>query len=109
MMLFKRKIVAYKSCEKLLCCLRYTVSFDWQAKMNRVPAGFKASNGSQRVKYLHPVSILIEIRVLVTKKCLKMSIFQPCQKTFPPLVNDNEQGLSEAPLTKTDKIFEEEG
>ena len=22
----------------------------------------------------------------------KMSIFKPCQKTFPPLVNDNEQG-----------------
>ena len=38
-----------------------------------------------------------------------MSIFQPCQKPFPALVNDNEQGLSEAPLTKTDKIFEEEG
>ena len=61
--------------ESTVCCLRYTVSFDWQAKMNRVPAGFKASNGSQRVKYLHPVSILIEIRVLVTKKCLKISIF----------------------------------
>ena len=38
--LSQRKIAAYKSCEKLLCCLRYTVSFDWQAKMNRVPTGF---------------------------------------------------------------------
>ena len=26
------------------------------------------------------------------KLCSKMSIFKPCQKTFPPLVNDNEQG-----------------
>ena len=29
------------------------------------------------------------------KMCSKMSIFKPCQKTFPaPLVNDNEQGPS---------------
>ena len=26
--------------------------------------------------------------------CSKMSIFKPCQKTFSPLVNDNEQGPS---------------
>ena len=83
MMLFKRKIAAYKSCEKLLCCLRYTVSFDWQAKMNRVPAGFKESNGSQRVKYLHPVSILIEIRVLVTKKCLRECLCKSGPVDFP--------------------------
>ena len=28
------------------------------------------------------------------KRGSKMSIFKPCQKTFPPLVNDNEQGPS---------------
>ena len=28
------------------------------------------------------------------KKGSKMSIFKPCQKMFPPLVNDNEQGPS---------------
>ena len=28
------------------------------------------------------------------KMCSKMSIFKPCQKTSPPLVNDNEQGPS---------------
>ena len=53
---------------------------DWQAKMNRVPAGFKESNGSQRVKYLHPVLILIEIRVLVTKKVLKNVYFLALSK-----------------------------
>ena len=29
------------------------------------------------------------------KTCSKMSIFKPSQKTFSPLVNDNEQGPSE--------------
>ena len=28
------------------------------------------------------------------KRCSKMSIFKPSQKTFSPLVNDNEQGPS---------------
>ena len=31
------------------------------------------------------------------KKGSKMSIFKPCQKMFPPLVNDNEQGPSGGP------------
>ena len=34
-----------------------------------------------------------------------MSIFKPCQKTFPPLVNDNEQGLSGGAQRKIDNIF----
>ena len=34
------------------------------------------------------------------KMCSKMSIFKPCQKPFPPLVNDNEQGPSGGPREK---------
>ena len=34
-----------------------------------------------------------------------MSIFKPCQKTFPPLVNDNEQGPSGGAQRKIDNIF----
>ena len=70
-----------------------------------MPKDFKASNGSKRVKYLHPVSISIEIGVLVRKMCLKMSVFTLFKKRFPPLVNDNEQGVSGGPSRKTDKIF----
>ena len=29
------------------------------------------------------------------KMCSRMCIFLPCQKTFPSIVNDNEQGPSE--------------
>ena len=39
------------------------------------------------------------------KRGSKMSIFKPCQKTFPPLVNDNEQGLSGGAQRKIDNIF----
>ena len=39
------------------------------------------------------------------KMCSKMSIFKPCQKPFPPLVNDNEQGPSGAAWRKIDNIF----
>ena len=41
MTLFKRKIAANKSCENLLFCLKYTFSFDWQAKIYPVPQIFK--------------------------------------------------------------------
>ena len=34
------------------------------------------------------------------KRGSKMSIFKPCQKMFPPPVNDNEQGPSEGELEK---------
>ena len=34
-----------------------------------------------------------------------MSIFKPCQKTFPSLVNDNEQGPSGEAQGKIDNIF----
>ena len=34
-----------------------------------------------------------------------MSIFKPCQKTFSPLVNDNEQGPSGGGQRKIDNIF----
>ena len=39
-----------------------------------------------------------------------MSIFKPCQKTFPPpptLVNDNEKGSLGVVSRKIDKIFKE--
>ena len=39
------------------------------------------------------------------KMCSKMSFFKPCQKTFPPLINDNEQGPSGGgPEEKFDNI-----
>ena len=81
-------------------CIFYTFSFDWHAKMHWVPGDFWALNGSQRVKYLHPVSILIKIGVLVRKKCVqKCLFFSLVKKRFPPLlVNDNESGPSEGPL-----------
>ena len=34
-----------------------------------------------------------------------MSMFLPFSKNVPPLVNDNEQGVSGGPSRKTDKIF----
>ena len=34
-----------------------------------------------------------------------MSIFKPSQKTFPPLVNDNEQGPSEGGGGEIDNIL----
>ena len=39
------------------------------------------------------------------KRGSKMSIFKPCQKTFPPLVNDNEKGSSGVASRKIDNIF----
>ena len=39
------------------------------------------------------------------KRGSKMSIFKPCQKTFPPLVNHNEQGPSGGAQRKIDNIF----
>ena len=39
------------------------------------------------------------------KKSSKMSIFEPCQKKFPLLVNDNEQGPSGRAQRKIDNIF----
>ena len=61
-----------------------------------MPANFLASNDSQRVKYLHPVSILIKIGVLVRK---------PFGKKCPPLVNDEDQAPSEGVLGKTNSIL----
>ena len=63
--------------------------------MYRVPADFYASNGSQRVKYSRPVSILIEIGVPERTKCVqKCLFFSLVKKCFPPFVKDNEQGPS---------------
>ena len=72
---FSRRLLNVTYLSHTMCHVLKATFDTIYGKMNRVPAGFKASNGSQRVKYLHPVSILIETRVLVTKKCLKMSIF----------------------------------
>ena len=50
-----------------------------------VPADFLASNYSERVKYLHPVLILIKIGVLVREKnAPKMTIFYLLEKSVPP-------------------------
>ena len=80
--------------------------------MYPVPADFYASNGSQRVKYSRPVSILIEIGVLERTKCVqKCLFFSLVKKCFPPFVKDNEQGPSGrgggggGGSRKTDKIF----
>ena len=73
-----------------------------------VPADFLASNDSQRVKYLHPVLILIKIGVLVREKnAPKMTIFYLLEKSGPPppLVNDDDQAPSGAVLRKTNSIF----
>ena len=58
---------------------------------------------------MHPVSILIEIGVLVRKKCVqKCLFFSLVKKRFPPLVNDdNEQRPSGGPSRKSNKIFSE--
>ena len=51
-----------------------------------VPADSLAPNYSERVKYLHPVLILIKIGVLVRKKnAPKMTIFYLLEKSVPPL------------------------
>ena len=34
-----------------------------------------------------------------------MSIFKPCQKTFPAVINDNKQGPSGEAKRKIDNIF----
>ena len=39
------------------------------------------------------------------KRGSKMSIFKPCQKTFPLLVNDNEQGPSGGATERGRMIF----
>ena len=71
-----------------------------------VPADFLASNDSQRVKYLHPVLILIKIGVLVREKnAPKMTIFYLLEKSVPSLVNDDDQAPSGAVLRKTNSIF----
>ena len=57
------------------------------------------------MKYLHPVSILIEIGVLVRKNEFKNVYFLALSKNVSPLANDNEQGPSGEPLRKTDKFF----
>ena len=57
------------------------------------------------MKYLHPVPILIEIRVLVRKNEFKNVYFLALSKNVSPLVNDNEQGTSREPSRKTDKFF----
>ena len=51
------------------------------------------------------------IGVLVRKKCVKKCLFfSLVKKTFPPIVNDNEQGQSGGALRKIDNIFiEREG
>ena len=60
-----------------------------------MPANFLVLNDSQRVKYLHPVSILIKIGVLVRKKCPKDVYFLAFwKKVSPPLVNDEDQAPS---------------
>ena len=52
-------------------------------------------------KYLPPVSIFDPNRSASKKKmCSKLSIFQSCQKTFPLLINDNEEGPSGGPREK---------
>ena len=63
-------------------------------KRCELPANILASNDSQRVKYLHPVSILIKIGVLVRKKCPKDDYFLAFWKTVSPLVNDEDQAPS---------------
>ena len=57
------------------------------------------------MKYLHPVSILIEIGVLVRKNEFKNVYFLALSKNVSPLANDNEQGPSGERLRKTDKFF----
>ena len=57
------------------------------------------------MKYLHPVSILIEIGVLVRKNVLKNVYVFTLFKKRSPLVNDNEQGVSVGPSRKTDNFF----
>ena len=57
------------------------------------------------MKYLHPVSILIEIGVLVKKNEFKNVYFLALSKNVSPLVNDNGPGPSRKPSRKTDKFF----
>ena len=56
------------------------------------------------MKYLHSVSILIEIGMLVRKNEFK-NVYFLASKNVSPLVNDNEQGPSRDPSRKTDKFF----
>ena len=73
--------------------------------MYRVPANFKGSNGSQRVKYLDPVSGCSKyFGVIVRKKCVQKCLFFNLVTNAPP-VNDNEQGPSGGALRKIDIIF----
>ena len=49
-----------------------------------VPADFLALNYSERVKYFHPVLILIKIGVLVRKKIPEDDYFLPFGKKCSP-------------------------
>ena len=58
------------------------------------------------MKYIHPVSILIEIGVLVRKNEFKNVYFLAVSKNVSPLVNDNEHARAvRGALEKTDKIL----
>ena len=60
------------------------------------------------MKYLNPVSILIEIGLQMFKDFYFLSC-QTLPPPPPPLVNDNEHSMAiKGPLRKTDKIFNED-
>ena len=75
MTLFKRKTAAKKSCENLLLCLKYTFSFDWHAKMYRVPADEKMKWFTKGEIFTYCFNFDLNRIASKKKMCSKMSIF----------------------------------
>ena len=89
MTLFKRKIEANKVAKNYYFVSGTHFHLTGMKKCIECRGIFK-HHGSQRVKYIHPVSILIEIGVLVRKNEFKNVYFLALSKNVSPLVNDNE-------------------